>query len=650
MFEEQYKRNLAYLKKITPNLYQGVVSENTDDLLLSVDEKNINISYNNKFIYPNESKKFIEDSVQNFIQKPKAFSYQVSIIDTPNIYEEIHSSFIQDIDNLKEKHISSTKNKKQLEAINILLLFGIGTGVQIEEILKHIEVQHLVILDKDYKFLKASLYFINWIDILQSFSKNGKSITFIIDADVNTVSTSIINFIYKDKMMFAYYINFFHSYESDFFNDIKTKLQTNYEQMLIGWGFYDDEITSFKHTVENLKNNIQYYNIKNNAHFLKNGSVFIVANGPSLDEDIENIKNNMDKAVVFSCGSALKALENYGIVPDYHFEMERNKSTYDILIKTINKEYLKKINFIGLNLITPEVFGLFKSQKLFFRENDSGASISTKLGANIEHCNPTVANMALSFASHIGFENIYMFGMDMGFLESKKHHSQKSAYFDENKALGYSTENFNKFFTANLDKNLIVMSNTILSWCKIRAENCILETNFKVKKGINYFNCSNGAFINKTIPKNSSDIGIELRKKNKQNIIKKIEKCFKYPKEDLILFEKNMKSEKEILEKNINFIIDELKNSNIKSIQDIYQILYRTYNLYVYPNIIEKSNKSSLSFSLLKGTLVTLYARIYLYSLYTKDLQELKLFINESFKVIITFLEKVKLEIIKLNL
>lgn len=650
MFEKQYKQNLEYFKNFVPSLYQVVLSENTDDMLLSIDGENINVSKGNSYLYPKESKKFIEESVQKYIQSPEAFSFQPSKIDTPHIYEQVHSSFIQNIDDLYDKFTSKTKKDSRLESINILLLFGIGTGIQIEELLKRTEIQHLIIIDMDYKFVKVSMYFINWIKIIQEFSKEDKSITFVINNNVINAVDDIINALFKDKMMFSYHINFFKSYNNSFFDEALTNLRTRYEQLFLGWGFYDDELTSFKHTLENLKNNIHYYNIKNNQQLLKNGSVFIVANGPSLDNDIENIKKNMDKAVVFSCGTALKVLEYHNIIPDYHFEVERNKINYDIIIDTIDENFLKKINFIGLNVIYPLMFDLFKSKKLIFRENDAGASVSDGLAPNLEHCNPTVANMALSFASHIGFENIYMFGMDMGFLEPKKHHSNKSAYFDKDKTINYSKRGANKFFSGNLNNNLMVMSTTILSWCKTRAENCIIEYNLKIGKHTHYYNCSNGAYINGTIPQKSSDIGFQSIMKDKSFFIKKIEKSFRNPSYDIKKLKKNLIIEKDLVEKNIDLIINKLQTSKIENMKDIYSILYTTYKKNIYYTIEKRPNKSSLLSSLVKGTLVTLYARIYVYSLSIENLEELKIFVNRSFAIVIDFLEKVKSEINKLNL
>ena len=74
------------------------------------------------------------------------------------------------------------------ETLNVLMVFGIGTGLQLTNILSKKEIKHLILVDVNYKFLKASMYFIDWTSIIQEFSKNNKSITFI---PVTKISVSV---------------------------------------------------------------------------------------------------------------------------------------------------------------------------------------------------------------------------------------------------------------------------------------------------------------------------------------------------------------------------------------------------------------------------------------------------------------------------
>jgi hypothetical protein len=243
-------------------------------------------------------------------------------------------------------------------------------------------------------------------------------------------------------------------------------------------GFYDDEVESLKHPIKNLSDNIPI--LKYTDKLPKNSVAFIVGSGPSIDQDIETIKKLKDKAVIFSCGSSLKILYSIGIIPDYHLEQERDDIQSERITKHIPQDYLDKVNIIGLNVVSTDVYELFKSSKMFFRVNDSGSSISPKNVPHLDHCNPTVINATISFASTIGFDNIFLFGADMGFKDPENHHSKNSDYYNaESESLKFDglKGTIVSKFPGNFIKDEKFYTKDGYIWCKQRVENCIYEHN-----------------------------------------------------------------------------------------------------------------------------------------------------------------------------
>ena len=84
--------------------------------------------------------------------------------------------------------------------------------------------------------------------------------------------------------------------------------------------------------------------------------VFIIANGPSLDDSIDVIAANKDRAILISCGSAISALHKVGIKPDIHVETERTKIVYDFLVNLNDPEYLQDIFFLKHRCDSSELF------------------------------------------------------------------------------------------------------------------------------------------------------------------------------------------------------------------------------------------------------------------------------------------------------
>ena len=98
--------------------------------------------------------------------------------------------------------------------------------------------------------------------------------------------------------------------------------------------------------------------------------VFIIGNGPSLDTAIEKIKKCESDAIIMSCGTAITALHKHGIVPDFHFEVERTKSCGDRILQMNDQDYLKKIIFLSVNVMHPSVFSYFKQSYMAMKPGE----------------------------------------------------------------------------------------------------------------------------------------------------------------------------------------------------------------------------------------------------------------------------------------
>lgn len=646
-----YNTNLDYLKKKNKELYNKVKEADVSNIKINIHDGNINYVEDGKLIYPVNSTEFVANKLESFFAKPTALYKRPSISEIGK-FSSISDSFLVKIEEKMPEQLTDFDNySKHLDAIPILLMFGVGTGQQIEQMISVIDVKCLIISDKNFSHLKLSMSIIDWRPIFEYFSKPGYKINFIVTESAKAAAYESINHIFAQYKHYSYYVNFYATYHSDFINQVISHIKDKYKISLTGWGFYDDEYTSITHTIKNL-------NIKNNIYNLKkpikqNSSVFIVASGPSVDNDIEFIKKHKDDVVIFSCGSALKILEANGLIPDYHLEIERNVVTLEHLTTSMSKDYLKKINFIGLNVVYPEVYDIFKTTKIFFRENDCGSSVHKGKFTELDHTNPTVTNGAVSLASSIGFENIYLFGADMGYKDENSHHSKHSIYTMENASTFYNWKpsTIKKTYKANFDsENVNIQSTDILVWCRQRIENCIIEYNVKSKSNINYFNCSDGAFIEGSIPKKSNEIkSDEIKKLSKEKVLKAIENNFvKHDKKVHKLLVNNLKENKNEASLVIH-IICELLNKN-KEIRSYSQFFDLANNIIHELKKSRLGKKSSMISSLLNGTLSHMFLTMYTHALMSKELDESFRFIEYGFSVVKEFLEFVEKENKKIKL
>lgn len=150
--------------------------------------------------------------------------------------------------------------------------------------------------------------------------------------------------------------------------------------------------------------------------------VIIVASGPSLDKNIEMLKQAKGKSLLVGLDSSVKALLKNDIEPDVfvsvdadkhidHFSDERISgiplicelsSSYRVLNKVKEKKFF-------INDMNPYVNRFFSKRDIFFPVFTTGGS---------------VANTACSIFCSMGFQTIIMVGQDLAYSGNKSHSSE----------------------------------------------------------------------------------------------------------------------------------------------------------------------------------------------------------------------------------
>lgn len=636
---EIYNNNLLFFKTHIQSLYNIIVNTDISDISLTISQNtgDINILQNNIPVFPQKSSEYLGYKIESFVKDPNAF-YKIAALHKSNPrVSPVADSYIEKVEkNIPQKSDRERAYHTHLDSLPVLLMFGIGTGQQIEHIINNYDLKTLIIIDQDFKMFKASMYLTDWKMIVSYFSRDGYTLEFKTGPNPKPLALDILGWLFRSKLQYSNFINYFITHEQPYIQEVFDQLKNNYRLLFNGWGFYDDEMVSLEHTIANINDNRKIYLGDNPVP--KNSNVFIIGSGPSVDNDIKYIKKHRDNAVIVSCGTSLRILEANRIKPDYHFESERPKFQYDNLADNVSKEFMKQIDFIGVNVVCPKLLSLFKSAKIFFRENDCGASLTNESIPKLLHCNPTVVNAALSFTSNIGFENIYLFGTDMGFKDESSHHSKYSSYYDKKSNISkiklHKTLD-NKRYKGNFTNEEIFLSNEVLIWCKQRAENCIIDYKSR-QKNINYYNCSDGIIIEGAKPVRSKDIKID-KKLPKQTIIEAVEKNFNN-KNFLEEINSSYKDEKVFANKVINEIKESIILNHITSYSQFFSLMDKITSLIIQNR---NNNKSSILNSLLSGTINSLFSTIYTHALLAKKKEESFKFINYGFSVIIEFLDNV---------
>ena len=109
---------------------------------------------------------------------------------------------------------------------------------------------------------------------------------------------------------------------------------------------------------------------------------------------------------------------------------------------------MKRIKLISGNGVHPDTASLYKDVFLSLKNGEAATLMLTSLMSELNFSTlrnsyPTVSNFAIDFVVEAGFKQIYLLGVDMGFVDLKHHHSKHSGYYTSsgNELYDYQKEN-----------------------------------------------------------------------------------------------------------------------------------------------------------------------------------------------------------------
>ena len=388
------------------------------------------------------------------------------------------------------------------ENIKALIFFGIDSGYTIEALIQSNSIDCLILCEPNPDFFYSTLFAINWADILKCVDQAQQRIYINIGeagshlfSDLNRQFVNIGPHVLNETYFVQGYQN---KLLSRAIKDLRDQLKVTFT---LGENL-DHALYGIEHTKYGLANGVPVMAAKAPSLLPKSLlelPVFIVGNGPSLDESIKLVLENREKIIVISCGTALQALYRYGITPDFHAEVEQNRATFDWASRVNAPDFLKSITLISVNGIHPDTSALYKDTLVAFKTGEASsisamAMLGEKRFSQLSQSFPTVSNLALDFFTTLGFKQIYLLGVDLGFVDYDNHHSKNSGYFENGKPI-YD-------YQKNLAKSMPIRGNfreQVFTKAEFNLSRTMMEqllTHYQ----IDVFNLSDGAYIQGAAP------------------------------------------------------------------------------------------------------------------------------------------------------
>ena len=153
----------------------------------------------------------------------------------------------------------------------------------------------------------------------------------------------------------------------------------------------------------------------------KKRTIAIVGGGPSLDEQIDDMKKYREQMKIWSVGTAARKLINEGIIPDLIVIEDAQENMY----KQVCNLPTEHIPLLLLSTASAQILDYYKGQS--YVANQKGYDLAEKraqeLGVQTYQTGGSVTTLALDVALRFGADKIILIGVDLAYTDNRSHAS-----------------------------------------------------------------------------------------------------------------------------------------------------------------------------------------------------------------------------------
>lgn len=532
-------KNEAFFQSYHPHIYKVIKNNTFEHLTLNIDEitGKSDVFYDKESIYNGDMDDCIDKEIAQYKLNYSKGTTITTIAPPTKHSFPYYRYFSNRMRELIEQNPDETDNSNTYEIPEyypLIFFMGCWSGLHIQKFLTENTVLKAIIFEPNPENFLLSLYITDWKELFEHAKKHDNEISITIGSskliDVSSVSNNVWNMFVNQCPSFPLMSLFYNHLGDTSFLPIINKVRNDMHIYLNQWGYYDDEVNQLNNAFHNIAAGIPALPQDKS---IKDQDVFIIGAGPSLDSKIEYIKKHSDNAIIVSCGSGLRPLVKNGIIPDYHIEIESHMLTHEVLNRPEYKEIYKKTVLIAALQLPPNVFNLFENKYFFIKDSSALSELFTEESTDIiSGATPTCTNAGFAVFSHLNYKNIFLFGLDFGFIDKDKHHSKSSIYYEEGNSDTFTnivSNTFNSTISVMSVYDKPMLSVPMYNTSRRSLENCI--SNRCQDNIINIYNCSEGAKIQGTTHVKSNDINSTITKNSHGRLLLKLEESLTYSNE-----------------------------------------------------------------------------------------------------------------------
>ncbi|MDZ5471959.1 6-hydroxymethylpterin diphosphokinase MptE-like protein [Bacillus sp. 31A1R] len=398
---------------------------------------------------------------------------------------------------LKEAEII-VDNLGNIDKYEHIFFYGLGLGYHVEELLKRYPNKKFTLIEPEIRVFKRYMELrdltklpiedLFFLKVGQSEFETRKFIKEFVD--VVREKTLLVTLPSYERLIPEEY--------QMFITDFKKTVEENRQGILVNYSFQKRwTLNSWINLPETLRTPNILHDVKRD--FFIDKPAIIVAAGPSLDEEIENLKfikiNQL--AYIFSVGSAINTLIENGIYPDAMCTYDPTQLNQKVFEKVIQRK-IDTIPMIYGTSVGYETIKNFHGKKIHMvTSQDTISNYYIELNSNNKtnkvHDAPSIAIVTMELLDKLGSNPIILVGQNLAYKDNKtyskdmgyEHASDEITEDDINNAIIVKSVEGNEIFTDS-------------SFNRMRSQlEYYIANHMKNKEIIN--TTKNGAHINGTV-------------------------------------------------------------------------------------------------------------------------------------------------------
>lgn len=337
---------------------------------------------------------------------------------TYNIEYHSREARLNSLYNQKKEAERWAEQYRVTKANQVIICYGLGNGIFVKELLKGLQPDTvLILIEPNEGLLIKALHDFDFNEILQY-----KMLQLFVGENCEEAYSQAleltINWANADSVLFINHPQYDWIFEDEYKKYFK--IYNDYRNLTIVNHMTNLAIS--KTNSDNLMNNLAFIPKSSiiteiTSCFNTNLPAIIVSAGPSLDKNINELKNLHQNAYIIAVDTAVKYLLSQDILPDIIVTLDPDKWP----------EHLTDPRCFSIPLFcrvesNPVILRNFE-QLVFFNIEGYLETLLTRAGRKIDKCNSggSVTTGAFSVCITLGFKEIILIGSDLAYLNNMTH-------------------------------------------------------------------------------------------------------------------------------------------------------------------------------------------------------------------------------------